>query len=140
MDQLDLFNIETGKTVIPKKWINDVYNTTPLIKGNNIYHQLEQAAKNRQLLVTFRENRKTGKTTTLIKFSRDCGYTILVDNNTIVNIYKDYYGYKNVKSINSNLDGYPFGFVIDDSCNRKKIQQLVDNGHFIITGFIQDSF
>lgn len=100
----------------------------------SLYNLLEVAAKRRKPIITKLKHRKLGKTTALIEFAKDNGYTVLVGNGTIARLLIKEFGYRDIKSIKSNLDGYMY-FVFDECCPTEIIEKMMKQGQPILTGF-----
>lgn len=101
----------------------------------SLYNLLEIGAEKRELIVTELKHRRLGKTKALIDFARDNGYTVLVGNGTIAKMLIREYGYRRIRSVQSNtLDGHK-GFVCDECCSKESIDKMILDGHPIFTGF-----
>lgn len=100
----------------------------------SLYNLLEIAAERKEPIITELKHRRLGKSKALIDFARDNNYTVLVGNGTIAKYFIKEYGYRNIKSINSNLDGHK-GFVYDECCSKKEISALIKSGQLVLTGF-----
>lgn len=106
------------------------------LANRSIYNCLELAAAKREYIEIELRHRKLGKTTALIQFAKENGYVVLVGSVAEAKVLIREYGYRLIKSINSNLDGYPF-FVFDETAPREKIEAMKEDGQIIITGFLR---
>lgn len=100
----------------------------------SLYNLLEVAAAKREPIITELKHRRLGKTKALINFASDNDYTVLVGSGTIAKMLIKEYGYRQIKSINSNLDGY-MHFIYDECCAKEDINVLLRDKQLIITGF-----
>lgn len=100
----------------------------------SLYNLLEIAAERKEPIITKINHRKLGKTKALIEFARDNNYTVLVGNGPIAKMLIKEYGYRDIKSIKSNLDGIMY-FVYDECCPKEYISKLVSGGQLVLTGF-----
>ena|SRR5690625_3857700 len=101
----------------------------------SLYNLLEVAAERKEPIITELKHRELGKTTALIEFAKDNGYTVLVGNGTIARHLSKEHGYAWIKSIRSNcMDGHK-GFVFDECCPTEFIEKMIKQGRPILTGF-----
>lgn len=104
------------------------------LANRSLYNLLEIAAERREPIITKMNHRKLGKTKALIEFARDNKYTVLVGSGTIAKMLIKEYGYRDIKSIKSNLDGIMY-FVYDECCSKEDIEKLMNSGQLVLTGF-----
>lgn len=104
------------------------------LANRSLYNLLEIAAERREPIITKMNHRKLGKTKALIEFARDNKYTVLVGSGTIAKMLIKEYGYRDIKSIKSNLDGYR-NFVFDECCPIEIVEKMMKHGGIILTGF-----
>lgn len=104
------------------------------LANRSLYNLLEVAAERKEPIITKLNHRKLGKTKALIEFARDNNYTVLVGNGTIAKMLIKEYGYRQIRSINSNIEGIMY-FVFDECCAKEDISKLVNGGNLVLTGF-----
>jgi len=104
------------------------------LANRSLYNLLEIAAERKEPIMTKLNHRKLGKTKVLIEFAKDNNYTVLVGNGTIAKMLIKEYGYRQIKSIKSNLDGYVH-FVFDECCAKEDIDLLLEGKQLVLTGF-----
>lgn len=104
------------------------------LANRSLYNLLEVAAERKEPIITEINHRKLGKTKALIEFARDNNYTVLVGNGTIAKMLIKEYGYRQIKSIKSNVESYMY-FVYDECCHKEDISKLVNGGQLVLTGF-----
>src|SRR5699024_8523561 len=101
----------------------------------SLYKTLEISAERREPILTEIKHRKLGKTTALIEFAKDNGYTVLVGSNEIARHLSKEHSYEWIKSIRSKcLYGHK-GFVFDECCPTEIIEKMMQEGQPILTGF-----
>lgn len=108
------------------------------LANRSIYNLLELASAKKETITTTINHRKLGKTKALIQFAKDNKYYVLTGNETIAKLIKKEYGYRQVKGIDSMLDGLGPFFVFDECCPIEKIEKLKESGFIILTGFEKD--
>lgn len=108
------------------------------LANRSILNLLELAGAKGEYIETELRHRKIGKTTALIQYAKENGYTVLVGNGTEAKYLEKEFGYRLIKSINSHsLEGLPF-FVFDESVTKEQVQELKENGQVVLTGFLKN--
>lgn len=110
------------------------------LSDKTIYENLETAARNNSFLTTELRHRTLGKTTALIQFAKQRGYTVLVPNKTMVKHLINEHGYERIDCVNSLfLDGER-NYVFDEGVTEEDIDRLTRiKGINIITGFMKSN-
>lgn len=106
--------------------------------NRSIYNLLELASAKKETITTTINHRKLGKTKALIQFAEDNKFCVLVGSRTIAKHLIKEYGYRQIRSLNSTIDGLGPFFVFDECCPIEKIEKLKDSGLIVLTGFEKD--
>jgi len=124
--------------MVPEKFIAGELQAVDLILSDKSIYESLVSVKDNRVLISVRQGqqRAIGKTTALIKFAKENGYTVLVGNNAIAKMLAKHFKYNNIRSINSVLDGLG-GVVVDECCPCDLVQKLVNRGHLLVTGFVK---
>lgn len=104
---------------------------------------LELATRRGEHVLTNRHQRVIGKTTALIEFAKEHKYIVVVNDDAIANGLRFEFNYERIVGMNrihvSNIiDGLNKEIVFDECCKPELIEQLVNQGFKVITGFIHD--
>ncbi|MFC9728338.1 hypothetical protein [Bacillus cereus] len=104
---------------------------------------LKLAAENGENVVTNQHRRLIGKTTALIEFAIEHKYIAVVNSDAIANGLRFKFNYDHIVGIDrihalKIIDGRNKEIVFDECCSPERIDQLVDLGFKVVTGFINE--
>lgn len=113
------------------------------LSQRSIKECLELATRRGEHVLTNRHQRVIGKTTALIEFAIEHKYIVVVNDDAIANGLRFEFNYERIVGMNrihalNIIDGLNKEIVFDECCKPEQIEQLVNQGFKVITGFIND--
>lgn len=113
------------------------------LSQRSIKECLELATRRGEHVLTNRHQRVIGKTTALIEFAIEHKYIVVVNDDAIANGLRFEFNYERIVGMDrihalNIIDGLNKEIVFDECCKPEQIEQLVNRGFKVITGFIND--
>ncbi|AFU14600.1 Putative oxidoreductase [Bacillus thuringiensis MC28] len=113
------------------------------LSQRNIKECLELATRRGEHVLTNRYQRMIGKTTALIEFAKENNYIAIVNCDAIANELRFEFNYEKIIGIDRHhrlhkLSEDSNAIVFDECCKPEQIEQLVNLGFKVITGFVND--
>lgn len=113
------------------------------LSQRSIKECLELATRRSEHVLTNRHQRTIGKTTALIEFAKENNYIAIVNCDAIANGLRFEFNYEKIIGIDrhhklNKLSEDSNAIVFDECCKPEQIEQLVNLGFKVITGFVND--
>ncbi|PGB25387.1 hypothetical protein COM06_17740 [Bacillus toyonensis] len=113
------------------------------LSERSIKECLKLAVERGENVLTNQHQRVIGKTTALIEFAIEHKYIVVVNNEAIANGLRFEFNYDHIVGIDrihalKIIDGRNKEIVFDECCSPERIDQLVNLGFKVVTGFINE--